>query len=288
MTSPSIVEKHGHELDLFLNVCIIIFAIEILIKILVYWRRDKEKRVLSFFGTWENKDYWNIFDACVTFVSLFTFSSFMEHIVGIRTLRLLKLINIIKPIGRNSKFRTITEAMFSSIPLILGTFVYFVILFIVYAIIGINLYRETNPEYFGNIWIAFYSLFQVMTLDNWIDVSNAVFKFHSRAPIYFITFIIFAAYLLWQVIVGIIVRSLNEAREKNINKEQQEIEDLLDDVQKLSEDCCEKYGQEEDYYMIECIKELNRSVSELQEKFNWWKKRNMAIRNNARNQEDIS
>ena len=37
----------------------------------------------------------------------------------------------------------------------------------VFAIIGVNLYKETLPERFGSILLASLTMFQLMTLDDW-------------------------------------------------------------------------------------------------------------------------
>ena len=53
-----------------------------------------------------------------------------------------------------------------------------------------------------------------MTLDDWTAITLEVMEYHPYAWIYFTSFVIFAAYILANLVVGIVVDSLNDIRDK--------------------------------------------------------------------------
>ncbi len=44
----------------------------------------------------------------------------------------------------------------------------------VFAIIGRDLYGKADPSKYGNIAIAAFSLFQLMTLDDWFEMHSII------------------------------------------------------------------------------------------------------------------
>jgi voltage-gated sodium channel len=69
-------------------------------------------------------------------------------------------------------------------------------------------------EYFGNIWRSMFTLFQVMTLDDWCDdiVRHVVHRQPAMA-LFFIAFLMLTAFGLMNVVVGIIVENTLAAAE---------------------------------------------------------------------------
>lgn len=50
-----------------------------------------------------------------------------------------------------------------------------------FAIIGRGLYAEVDPGRFGNLGVACYTLFQLMTLDDWFYMYSEVAERHPGA-----------------------------------------------------------------------------------------------------------
>ncbi len=53
---------------------------------------------------------------------------------------------------------------------------YFLVLMytVVFAVLGRGLFFEESPVHFGNIWYAFITLFQLLTLDDWFELLDVV------------------------------------------------------------------------------------------------------------------
>jgi len=244
MTMPQVMEKWEHELDLFCNISIIIFTIEIVVRMIITWKTTKNPLRFFYKETGENGlpskwESWNIFDFVVTLLSLLLLFQFTTDVVGIRAARLLKAINGVRIIDRNDRMKIITESLFKSIPYIAGMCVYFLMLYLVYAILGISLYRETNPELFQDIGTAFYTLFKIMTLDCWTDISATLMENHPHCWLYLVSFIIIAAYLLLNIVVGILLDSMQEIRKKKNRdkweKRQQTIDGIEQQLKEIKE-----------------------------------------------------
>ena len=235
MTMPEIMERWEQELDLFCDISIVIFTIEIIVRMIVAWK--KTGNLWHFFYKGKDNDglsewnSWNIFDFVVTLLSLLLLFQFTADIVGIRAARVLKAINVLRIIDRNDRMKIITESLFKSVPYIAGMCVYFLMLYLVYAILGINLYRDTNPEYFQDIGTAFYTLFKTMTLDSWTDISDTLMENNPHCWIYLVSFIIIAAYLLLNIVVGILLDSMQEIRKKRHRKERDDRNRKIDEIQ---------------------------------------------------------
>jgi voltage-gated sodium channel len=86
----------------------------------------------------------------------------------------------------------------------------------VYAIIGVNIFGTDFPEHFGTLGAAFLALFNLSSFD-----SSEVIKRFSWSWIYFISYDFFEASIIMNVIVGVIVDSVNTSR-KEIEEENKE------------------------------------------------------------------
>lgn len=82
-----------------------------------------------------------------------------------------------------------------------------------YAIIGITLFAEVDPSHFGNMPQAFISLFQIVTLEGWVDLMNNLLgTFPIAAPLYFISFIIIGTIMILNVLVSVMTNAFVEAK----------------------------------------------------------------------------
>lgn len=111
---------------------------------------------------------------------------------AVRALRVLRTITFLKSLQLivNTLLRSIPAMgsifalislvtceclMLVPIPLIIYQSNYFFLLLSldVFAVIGVNMYKETLPDRFGSISRAIFSLFQLMTLDDWFEFYEA-------------------------------------------------------------------------------------------------------------------
>jgi voltage-gated sodium channel len=77
---------------------------------------------------------------------------------------------------------------------------------------GVHLFATADPEDFGNLPAALFTLFQIVTLDNWGEFFN---RASEKAPVllvsaYFISFIVLGTMIILNLFIGIVMNSMAE------------------------------------------------------------------------------
>ena len=195
------------------TVCLWIFILEIIVKFLAYG--------LDYF-----KDPWNWFDMFIVGISLVSGLPFMAAFRAMRVLRVLKSLKALrgtKLIGAVRHLQVIIAAIFKSIPSILWTGILLILIYYIFALIGVNLFGEAFPDWFGNIGKSMYTLFQVMTLESWsMGISRPVMEVFPYAWAYFVPFVLISSFIVMNVVVGIVVNAISEVTAENTKEEAEE------------------------------------------------------------------
>lgn len=176
------------------DVCLAIFCIELAMKL-------GTKRA-SFF-----KDGWNIFDLIVVGIALFPASGELAVLRALRVLRLMRLASAVPSMKR------VVTGMFAAIP---GSASVAAVLFIMYyvaAIIGTNAFGATVPEHFADLGTTFFTLFKMMTLEGWPDIATDVLVHFPNAWVFFVVFILMTTFTTLNLLFGIIVDAMEQAKE---------------------------------------------------------------------------
>ncbi|MCX6801149.1 MAG: ion transporter [Candidatus Diapherotrites archaeon] len=182
-----------------------IFCIEIITRIFA------EEKPFNFF-----KDSWNLFDFAIVlacFIPLKDKAIYVLRLVRvIRTFRLFRAFPNIRPVVKGL-IESISSVVFVALLL-------FVIIYI-YTVIGVSLFNTADPEHFGSIWKGGFTMFQILTLENWNTImvpANAAYP--VGGPLYFISFIIIATMVIMNLFLGIIVGNMSKAMDKLNSPEQ--------------------------------------------------------------------
>ncbi len=201
-------------LNHFCDISIIIFIIEILIRIFC------RKKPLEFF-TCEDKG-WNIFDLIVTVISSLSFFTGLEGLVGARAIRILRELRLLRVASGIANMKRVLQALLFSLPQISWASLFFILLYYIYGITGVELYGECD-EHFATLHRTFLTLLQLMTMDDWMNITLNVMETNPMAWIYFSSFILLASYILVNLIVGIVVDSLNEVHNQAMSSSNDEL-----------------------------------------------------------------
>ena len=210
-------------LNHFCDISVVIFIIEILIRI--FYR----KKPLEFF-TCEDRG-WNIFDLIVTVISSLSFFTGLEGIVGARAIRILRELRLLRVASGISNMKRVLQALLYSLPQISWASLFFILLYYIYGITGVELYGECD-EHFATLHRSFLTLLQLMTMDDWMNITLSVMETNPLAWIYFSTFILLASYILVNLIVGIVVDSLNEVHNQAMSSSTDELTREVDKLEK--------------------------------------------------------
>ena len=213
-TEPEIVEEYDGLLTLGNRIILAIFIIEALLKMTALWSRP-----LDYF-----KDGWNIFDFSVIVFSLVPATGTFALIARLgRLLRVLRLISTIEDL------RLIVAALVRSIPSVGHVMMLMSIIVYIYAIIGIQLSQESHPEKWGNIGLAVLTLFEIITLEGWVEVNASAMKTHPYAWIYFVSFVILGTFVVVNLFIAVVINNLDRAKEDRLRELQPPVsrEELL-------------------------------------------------------------
>jgi voltage-gated sodium channel len=225
-TAPKIMANWGGWLHMLDQILLTIFVGELIGKIIVYRG--------EFF-----KSGWNIFDFVIIAIALVPAAGAFSVLRALRVLRVLRLITVIPSLKR------VVGAMITALPGMGSIIILLLLVFYVSAVMATKLFHATEPEAFGDIGRSFYTLFQLMTLDGWsAEIVKPVLKNHPYAMLFFMPFILFSAFVVLNLFIGVVVGAMqdeaNDDREEtdkailSVDQEMlQEIRALRQDVEAL-------------------------------------------------------
>jgi len=75
-----------------------------------------------------------------------------------------------------------------------------------------KLFASEFPDWFGTIGLSLYTLFQIMTLESWsMGIVRPVLEVYPYAWAFFVPFIMVTTFAVVNLIVGLVVNSMQEA-----------------------------------------------------------------------------
>lgn len=210
-------------LQIFNYVCTGIFIVEIILKIIVFKK--------GFF-----REGWNIFDAIIIGLSLMSEISFFSAARTLRIFRIFRALRVIRVIPRIKELQNVIHAMMRALPSIGWTMCLLFIVYYIYAIIGTNLFAAQAPEYFGNLWRTLYTLFQLTMADDLGNVTRPIMAQYSFASFYFISFTVIAVIVLLNLVIGVIVDSIEETKKEKTMEARENVAEDIDVIIEGMED----------------------------------------------------
>nr|XP_028697145.1 voltage-dependent T-type calcium channel subunit alpha-1H isoform X4 [Macaca mulatta] len=199
------------------------------------------------------KDRWNQLDLAIVLLSLMGIT--LEEIemsaalpinpTIIRIMRVLRIARVLKLLKMATGMRALLDTVVQALPQVGNLGLLFMLLFFIYAALGVELFgrlecSEDNPceglsrhATFSNFGMAFLTLFRVSTGDNWNGIMKDTLRECTRedkhclsylpalSPVYFVTFVLVAQFVLVNVVVAVLMKHLEES-----NKEAREDAEL--------------------------------------------------------------
>ena len=195
ITSEAIYAKFGELLEFILSACVVIFTVEITLRIIAKgWR---------FF-----LNGWNIFDFLLITMAL------MPETGAAITFRVFRVLRALRMVSSMKKLRHIVSAILVSAPHVFWAAVLEMIIFYIFGIMGQNLFHEAFPQWFGTLGETVYTLFQVTTLESWSKgIARPVMKVYPWAWMYFVPFVMISSYIVLNVVVGVVVNATSDISE---------------------------------------------------------------------------
>ena len=92
------------------------------------------------------------------------------------------------------------------------------IIFYIGSVMATKLFGASFPEWFGTLGKSAYSLFQIMTLESWsMGIVRPVMDTYPYAWVFFVPFIMVTTFAVVNLLVGLIVNSMQEAHDEEAN-----------------------------------------------------------------------
>ncbi|MFU8898712.1 voltage-gated sodium channel [Roseinatronobacter thiooxidans] len=191
--------------------CLSIFVVELVLKF--HAQRGK---------FWRSG--WNIFDFLIVGISL------VPGAQGFSVLRALRILRLLRVVSVSPNLRRVVEGFIKALPGMGSVFLLMGMLFYIGAVMATKLFKETFPEWFGDLGNSAYTLFQIMTLESWsMGIVRPVMEAYPYAWAFFVPFIMVTTFAVVNLLVGLIVNSMQDAHAAESN---QATEDYRDEVLK--------------------------------------------------------
>ncbi|MEV5822783.1 ion transporter [Micromonospora haikouensis] len=173
------------------------FVAEIGVRVLAYGRRPQD-----FF-----RHGWNVFDFLVTaaiFVPGLHGDSALLRVV--RVARMLRLVRF------SPGLRTIVAALWRSLPGVAGFLALAGVTLYVYGMAGWLIFGRSQPEEYGDIGRSLLTLFVLLSLETLPDLVAQGMALSPWTLVYYVSFVMITVNLLLNILIAVIVNSMEEAR----------------------------------------------------------------------------
>jgi voltage-gated sodium channel len=239
-TYPSIVEKHNALLHGANRAILIIFTIEVVVKM-----GAEGSKPWRYF-----RDPWNVFDFLIVVAAYMPVDA--QFVTVLRLARLLRVLKLVRALP---KLQILVSALLKSIPSMGYVSLLLLLVFYLFAVTGTFLFSENDPVHFENLQLSMLSLFRVVTLEDWTDVMYIQMygcdgygyggmehlcttpkAYPLFGAVFFVSFVLVGTMIVLNLFVGVIMTGMEEAqREQDLARElesrpstvEQELRELL-------------------------------------------------------------
>jgi voltage-gated sodium channel len=199
-TSDAVMAAVGPLILALDSLCLAIFLLEIALKLYAHG--------LRFF-----KSGWNIFDFVIVGIAL------VPATQGFSVLRALRILRVLRVISATPRLRRVVEGFITALPGMGSVFLLMALIFYIGAVMATKLFSDAFPEWFGDLGRSAYSLFQIMTLESWsMGIVRPVMEVFPWAWAFFVPFIMVTTFAVVNLLVGLIVNSMQDAHAEESNE----------------------------------------------------------------------
>lgn len=196
-TDRSFVARHGTLLGAIHVALTGVFAAELATRLLSHGRGWRQ-----FFA-----DGWTRFDLAIFVAALLPAIGPLAAVA-----RLARVLRVARMVSVSPKLRLIIATMARSIPslghigLLLG------LLLFVYGVVGVHLFRDIDPTHWGSLGAALLTLFQILTLEGWVELQRTSMAVEPSAWIFYGSFVLIAVFVVVNLFIAVVLSNLDEAR----------------------------------------------------------------------------
>jgi voltage-gated sodium channel len=199
-TSDEVMAVAGPQILFLDKLCLAVFVIEIVLKLFAHG--------LRFF-----RSGWNIFDFIIVGIAL------VPAAQGFSVLRALRILRVLRIISVAPRLRRVVEGFITALPGMGSVFLLMALIFYIGSVMATKLFSDAFPDWFGDLGRSAYSLFQIMTLESWsMGIVRPVMEVYPWAWAFFVPFIMVTTFAVVNLLVGLIVNSMQDAHAEESNE----------------------------------------------------------------------
>lgn len=228
-TYPRMDEQYGTLLHGMDKIVLWLFVLEAVLKMAQHGRH------------WHRyfKDPWNIFDFTIVVVCFLPVNAQYAAVLRLaRILRALRLVSVVP------QLQLIVGSLIKSLPSMMYVSILLMLMFYVYAVMGVFLWSGNDPVHFRDLQTSMLSLFRVVTLEDWTDIMYIQMwgsdrypfsvgdreayagQFNSQASpiigaVYFVSFVLMGTMIMLNLFIGVIIQSMEEAQDEQAADERE-------------------------------------------------------------------
>ena len=206
-TFPTVMESNGSVLVTLNNVFYGIFVVELILRFASYGRRPQD-----FF-----RNGWNVFDLII--IGGVWIPGVRENVTLLRMLRLARIARLLRFLP---DARVLFSTVLRSLPPLGSIVVLTILILFLYGMVGWSMFGEALPESWGTITRAMLTLFILLTLENFPTYLEEALTVTPWATVFFVSYVLVAAFVIFNLLIGIIIGSMESAREREALREAQD------------------------------------------------------------------
>ncbi|WP_099038635.1 ion transporter [Mycobacterium neglectum] len=210
-TYADLASRHEPLFATIYNVILGIYVVELLIRLTAYRWNPREFV----------KDGWNIFDFIVVVASFVP--ALRANAMLLRMVRLLRIVRLVRFLP---DLRVLVSAAGRSVPGIASLAAATFVLIFIYGMAGWVLFGSHDPANYGNVGLAMLTMFVMLTLENFPDNVAMGQEISQWTILFFISYVLLASFLIFNLFIGIVLNSMEEARAAD--RKEHEKDDLLE------------------------------------------------------------
>jgi len=202
-TSSAIAENYGTWLAFGNDAILVVFIVEAALKITAVAPRWR-----LYFGSG-----WNLFDLSIIVFSLIPATG--EFALVARLVRVLRILRLVSAVPQ---LRLIVATLVRSIPSMGHVILLMSVIFYIYAITGFHLFRTVDADHWGTLGASLLTLFQMVTLEGWVDVMDTAMEATPFAWIYFVSFVLIGTFVVLNLFIAVVINNLEQSKVEQLQE----------------------------------------------------------------------
>lgn len=190
-TSERVVATYGGLLHALDRLALAIFVVELVLRLVAYGPR--------FF-----RDPWSVFDFLIIGIALIPVTGAFSVLRALRILRVLRLVALVP------SMRGVVTALLTAVPGMASIAALLGLLLYVSAVMATQLFGDGVPDRFGDLSTSLFTLFQVMTTDDWANIARAAMAVQPLAWIFFVIYLLLSTFAVLNLFIAVVVRAMEE------------------------------------------------------------------------------